>query len=99
VINQNVKRFWGVDVTHADGSWATSADNPVDNDTPDFGPCVRASDYDALNSLVCELAGHIRLAEEKVDQHLQGQYNWSPYPALGTALAELRAALNLLPKE
>lgn len=36
---------------------------------------------------------NIRLAEEKLDQHLQGQYNQPPYRALGTALAALRAVL------
>ena len=38
----------------------------------------------------------IELAEHKIDQHLHGQYNHYPYPALGTALTSLRAALNYL---
>lgn len=40
-----------------------------------------------------KLEEQMRLAEHKIDQHLQGQYNYPPYRALGTALAATRAAL------
>jgi hypothetical protein len=43
-----VERYWGVDVMKADGKWASRNDNPVDNETPEFGDCVRAVDFDAL---------------------------------------------------
>jgi hypothetical protein len=33
------------------------------------------------------------IAEHKIDQHLQGQYNQPPYPALGVALRVIRKAL------
>lgn len=39
------------------------------------------------------LLDNLKLAEHKIDQHLQGQYNWLPYPALGVALAAVRRAL------
>ena len=71
------------------------------------GDVCHSCAYDVIDELQAKLAEqaqtierltmHICLAEHKVDQHLQGQYNNPPYPALGTALAELRAALN--PKE
>lgn len=51
---------------------------------------------DGLKKEKGDLVAHIRLAEHKVDQHLQGQYNELPYPALGVALASLRKALLIL---
>lgn len=61
------------------------------------GPVVMASEYDALKAERDKLREHVKFAEHKVDQHLQGQYNHAPYPALRAALSELRAALT--PKE
>lgn len=43
---------------------------------------------------IAQLTKSIVFAEHKLDQHLQGQYNNAPYPALGAALAELRTALS-----
>lgn len=42
---------------------------------------------------VYSLRNDLRLAEHKIDQHLQGQYNYLPYPALGVALFAIRRAL------
>lgn len=51
-----VPRFYGIDVMHGEhgeGGWVLGEDNP--GGEIDFGPCVRASDYDALLAKVTEL--------------------------------------------
>lgn len=49
----------------------------------------------ADEEIIGQLFEHLALIEHKIDQHLQGQYNSPPYPALGVALAEARKALLL----
>lgn len=50
----------------------------------------RIRELEARNA---ELVEALKLAKHKIGQHLQGQYNWPPYPALGAALVTVRAAL------
>ena len=50
----------------------------------------------ALEAAAREARKHLVLIEHKIDQHLQGQYNPPPYPALGTALTESRSAITHL---